>query len=225
MVRRLIELVNKNFFSSLLTRKTTSLPVDQLPLITISRESGSGGRLIAYLVAKKLGMRWRIYHKEIIDEIATQTKLEKELIREVDEKKIPLIEKLVDDLFGKRYLTLGEYYKNLVRILTTIGHRGYAIIVGRGANFFFPHALKVRIICEMTQRIEWEMQYEKLSRAQAVKRIEKSDSERDEFIRVLFHHDQRKAHHYDLIIRTGKSVSLNDAASLIVQMTKKKFRL
>lgn len=224
-MKRLFELVNKNFLLDLLTRKRESRSTAPLPLITISREKGSGGRLIAHLVAKKLSSRWKVYHHEIVDEIARQAKLEKKLIKEVDEKKLPLIEKVIDDLFGTRYLTLGEYYKNLVRILTTIGQRGYAVIVGRGANFLFPEALKVRIICEMPQRIAWEMQYEKLSRNAAINVIEKSDQERNHFVKSLFNHDQRKAHHYDLIIRTGKHVNLTDAADLIVRMAKRRFRL
>ena len=99
------------------------LPIEKkLPLITISRETGSGGRPIAYLVAKKLGRPWKVFHKEIIDDLAKGTHLEKKLVKEIDENKIPLIEEVIGDFFGKRYLNLSNYYKHLVEILTTIGH-------------------------------------------------------------------------------------------------------
>jgi hypothetical protein len=75
----------------------------------------------------------------------------------------------------------------------------------------------------MDQRINWLMEYEKISRSEAVKRIEKSDQECYEFERNLFKHDIKKAHHYNLIIRTGRSLSIKDAADTIVFLAKRRF--
>ena len=196
-----------------------------LPVITISREKGSGGRIIAQLVAKKLGGNWKVFHKEIVDEIAKQTHLENNLIKEIDEKNVPLIEKIIADFFGKRYLNLSSYYKHLVTIISTIGNRGYAVIVGRGANFLLPDALKVRVICEMKQRINWIKEFERVTEHEAIRRIEESDRVRKEFAEELFHHDHRKAHHYDIVVCTSKNLSVEDAANLIVDLTKKRFRM
>lgn len=225
-MRRLFELINRNVLVEILRLKGRPVSVTkELPLITLSREMGSGGRPIAYLVGKKLGKPWKVFHEDIVDELAKETHLEKKLVKEVDEAKLPLIEEILADFFGKRYLNLGSYYKHLTRILSTIGHRGYAVIVGRGGHYLFSHALKVRIICEMDQRIAWMMQYEKISRNEAVRRIRESDVKRIEFERAVYNHDIRKAHHYDLIIRTGKTVSIEDAADLIVILVKKRFNL
>jgi len=223
-MRRIYQLINQNLISDILSKKSVLSSSAKNPIITISRETGSGGKLIAVLVAKKLGKPWRVYNKEIVDEIAKQTHLEKKLIAELDEKHIPFIEELISDFFGNRYLNLASYHKQLVKILSAIGHRGFAVIVGRGANFLFPDALKIRIVCEMPQRIAWEMQYEKFTLKQAILRIEKSDQNRNAFIKTLFHHDQRKAHHYDLIIRTGRQISIEDAADIIVRLAKRMFR-
>lgn len=196
-----------------------------LPLITISREMGSGGRPIAFLVAKELGHTWVVYHREIVEEIAKKTNLEKRLISEVDENTMSLVEELIADVFGKRYLTLTNYQKHLAKILSTIGNRGFTIIVGRGAHYLFPHALKVRIISEMEQRIKWEIEYEHIIRSEAVKRIEESDNKRYEFERTMYGHDPKKAHHYDLVIRTGQNLSIENAAEIITQLAKRRFKL
>src|SRR3989344_1034734 len=215
-MKRLFELINKNIFVNLLTGRKRVLSMRrELPLITISREMGSGGRPIAYLVEKKLGPPWKVFHNEIIEEIAKEVHLEKKLVNEIDEKKIPMIEEVIGDFFGKRYLSLSKYYKHLVKILATIGHRGYAVIVGRGGNYLFPQALNVRTICETNQRIKWEMEYEHLTKSQAIRRIEESDKKRYEFEKAVFNHDLRKAHHYDLVIRTGPRLGIEDAADLI----------
>src|SRR3989338_2840809 len=222
-MKRLFQLINKNLFFSLLQGKTSGVAPQDLPIITIAREKGSGGRPIDDLVAKKLPSRWKVYHEAIVDEIAKETHLKKELIKELDERNIPLIDEMIAEFFGNRYLNMGNYYKHLIKTLTTIGHRGYAVIVGRGAQYLFPQALKVRVICEMEQRIEWMMQYEKISRSEAVRRLEKSDEERYEFERSIFKHDIKKAHHYNLIIRTGKMLSIEDAADTIAFLAKRRF--
>lgn len=225
-MKKLYQLIQRNFFPK---KDNSLLPLgfakEQLPLITISRESGSGGRIIAHLVTQMLGGKWKIFHKEIVDEIAQKTNLQKELIREVDENNIPLIEEIIADVFGKRYLTLNNYHKQLVRLLSTIGNRGYAVIVGRGAHYLFPHALKVRIICEMQQRIAWEMEYEGLTKQAAIEKIDTSDTKRSEFERNMFNHDWKKAHHFDLVIRTGTNLTIQDAADLIVLAAKQRFHI
>lgn len=224
-MKKLFELINKNLESTSIFGFLRGRERSSLPIITISREKGSGGRPIAFLVARQLGAPWRVFHKDIVDQIAKETNLEKELIEEVDEDNVPFIEQMIDNVMGKQYMNLSAYYKHLVRILSTIGNRGHAIIIGRGANFLFPSALKVRIICEMEERIRKVMKYEKVSRREAVEMIEESDKKRTEFTKSLFQHDPRKAHHYDLIIRTGVSVTLEDAADLIVDAAKKRFGL
>lgn len=196
-----------------------------LPVITISREMGSGGKAIANLVARRLGAKWKVYDKEIVDEIAKETHLEKKLVESIDEKRIPLVDELVTEIFGRRFLNMSGYYKHLIKVLSLIGQRGYAIVLGRGANFIFPHALKIRVICEMSQRIAWEMTYEGITRVEAIRRIEESDEERKKFVEALFSHDQKKAHHYDLVIRTGPNLMIEDATDLIVDLAKRKFKL
>ncbi len=227
-MNKLSELINKNIsFAKLFSLfKPHEAGDDQkLPLITISREKGSGGRPIAYLVEKKLRKPWKVYHETIVDEIAKEAKLEKNLIKEIDENNIPFIEELIDDVLGRRYVHLSTYYKQLVKIISTIGQRGDAIIVGRGAEYLLPHALKIRIICEWEQRITWMMEFEKLTRRQAVNTITASDTKRTEFIETLFHHDTRKAHHYDMVIRTSRQLPIEDAADLIVLEARRRFKI
>lgn len=224
-MRRLFELINKNFerFNfSLFSKKAEK---KALPVITISREKRAGGRTTAYLVAKKLGGKWQVYHKEIIDKITKEARLEKKLVEEVDERRLPFVETLINDVFGKRYLSLSSYYKHLVKVISTVAQRGYAIIVGRGAEYLIPHALKIRIIGDMEERIRHSMKYDNLSREKAIKWLKKLDEERIDFIKTLYNHDPRKAHHYDLVIRTGPNLSIDDAADLIVRLAKRRFKL
>ncbi len=225
-MKRIFNLVNKNLgnpFSLSLSQRTNKGEIN--PVIVISREKGSGGRPIAYLVTKKLGPPWEIYHKDIIDKIAQETTLETEETKDTGEKSQSVVSQLEGSALDKKYHTLNGYYKHLLHILAAVGNRGHVVIVGRGANFLFPHALKVRIVSTMKTRIDWVMKYEKISYKEALKKIQDSDKERVEFTQMLFKHNQQKAHHYDIVIRTGDDMSIEDAADLIVYLAKKKFKL
>jgi len=229
-MKNIFKLINKNFFifnKNLVCLLKRDKPKSSkiLPVITISREMGAGGRPIARIVIRKLGKSWRLYHREIVENIVKEAKLKQRLVKEVDEKKLPLIEEMIYGLFGRQYVSLSSYYRNLIKVVTTISQRGHAIILGRGANFILPNALNVRVICNMEQRIGWEMKFEKISRATAIRRIKKSDKERQAFIKTLYDHTNKKAHHYDLVIRTGPNLSIYDAVDLIIIAAKKRFNL
>lgn len=222
-MKRIFELINRNLEGTSLHHLYKNKNFT-LPIITISRERGSGGRPIAYLVAKKLKSPWRVYHKDIVEEIAHETALDPELIGQLDERQSSAIKELLNTVFGKKFLSMNAYYKHLLHILATIGTRGNAIIIGRGANFLFPGALKVRIVSTPEDRTHAMMQYEHISAKEAKGQIEKSDAERTIFAKELFQHDPRKAHHYDLVIRTSKDIDVESAADIIIALAKKKFK-
>lgn len=222
-MKRLFELINRNLEGASLRHfgKNKKNPL----IITISREQGSGGRPIAYLVAKKLKSPWRVYHKDIVEEIAQETSLDQELVEQLDEHHSNAIQELLNTVFGKQFLSMNAYYKHLLHILASIGTKGNAVIMGRGANFLFPTALKIRIVSSMEDRVQAMMKYEHISVREAKRQVEKSDEERTVFTKELFQHDPRKAHHYDLVIRTGKDIDVEDAADMIVSLAKKKFKI
>ena len=151
--------------------------------------------------------------------------MEEKLAQSVDSKKLPLLDIIIAKTFGKRFPHLSGYQRHLVKVMTLVGLKGYTIILGRGGNFLFPQALNIRMICRMDQRIVWQMTYENISRPEAIKRIEESDIERKDFVHSLFNHNHCKAYHYDLAIRTGSEVTIEDAANIIIDLAKRKFKI
>jgi len=224
-MKRLYELISKNLPKLTFPQHEKATPKGPLPIITISREMGSGGKAIANFIAKRLGDPWHVYDQEIIDEIAKEAHLEKKLIKSIDEKKLPLVDELVTEVFGRRFINMSGYYRHLIKVLSLIGQKGYAIILGRGANFIFPHSLKIRVICDMNQRITWEMTYENISRNEAIRRINESDEERGNFIETLYNHNHKKAHHYDMVLRTGPNLTIEDASDIIIDLAKRRFKI
>lgn len=196
-----------------------------LPVITISREMGSGGKSTANLIASYLGKPWTVYDHEQIDKIAKNKQLEEKLAQSIDQKKLPIVNIIIAKTFGKRFPHLSGYQRHLIQVMTLVGLKGYAIILGRGGNFLFPQALNIRMICSLDQRITWQMTYERISRSEAIKRIEESDEERRSFVKSLFNHNQCKAYHYDMVIRTGSFITIEDATNIIIDLARRKFKI
>ena len=220
-MEKFYEIFQKKFFPL----KEPYPVADIHPLITISREMGSGGKSTASLIALQLGKPWIVYDHELIDKIAKNKDLEQKLIDSIDPKRLPLAGIIMAKTFGKRFSHLSGYQRHLIKVMTLVGLKGYVIILGRGANFLFPHALNIRMTCQFDQRIIWQMTYEHISRPEAVKRIEESDKERKNFVESFFNHNHTKPHHYDLVIRTGSDITIEDAADIIISLAKRKLKI
>lgn len=221
-MEKFYKIFQKKFFPA---KKLSQYSNGSLPLITISREMGSGGKSTANLIASYLGKPWTVYDHEQIDAIAKNKQLEEKLSQSIDPKKLPLANIIIAKTFGKRFPHLSGYQRHLIRVMTLVGLKGYTIILGRGGNFLFPQALNIRMICQLDQRITWQMTYEHISRSESIKRIEESDEERRKFVKSLFNHNHCKAYHYDLVIRTGLNISIEDAANIIIDLAKRKFKI
>jgi cytidylate kinase len=192
------------------------------PFITISRESGSGGKPIAKAVAKKLG--FKIYDKEIIEMIAKKSKQRKSLIASLDEKDRGFVDDLVNSMLNPEYVSEETYIKNLFEVVLSVAHKGQCIILGRGSNFITSQygGLHVRLVAPFLVRAGYTAQYEGRSIYEARERVKEFDRERKEFIKKHFEKDPSNANFYDLVINTTY-YNIEQATNLILAAFKQKF--
>lgn len=175
-----------------------------LPVVTLSRQIGTHGTEVAQHLVELLGSPWQIWDQQLIDAIATHADARKELVQSLDEHAQGEIETVVKSLLGVQVLEPHSYHRHLVEVLLTIERAGYAIILGRGANFALPRALRVRLRATMPVRIQRVMQQMNLSREQAERKIHQTDEERAAFVQRVFHRRIDEEDAYDLIILTDK---------------------
>jgi cytidylate kinase len=192
------------------------------PFVTISRESGSGGKPIARAVAKKLGLK--IYDKQLIEMTAKKSKQRKSLIASLDEKDRGFVEDLVHSMLNPEYVSEDTYIKNLVEVVLSVAHKGNCIILGRGSNFITSQygGLHVRLVAPFLVRAGYTAQYEGRSIYEARERVKEFDRERKEFVKKHFDKDPSNANYYDLVINTTY-YNIEQAANLIVAAFKQKF--
>jgi cytidylate kinase len=194
------------------------------PVITISREPGSGGSEIARRLAKALDME--LIGAQIIQHVADSAKMSRKVIESLDEKEVTFRDTLLSSLFGEYRPWPGEYLQHLTRVIGTIGVFGNTIIVGRGANHILPQekAFKVRIIAPLEYRIKYFMEDRRYTKAEAEQYVVKTENNRKAFVRKYFNADVSDPKHYDIVINTG-GMSLEAATGAIIAAFKKKMNL
>jgi cytidylate kinase len=191
------------------------------PVITISREAGSGGSEIARRLSKTLQME--LIGAQIIQYVADSLKMKKGIIEFFDEKDVTVRETLVASLFGESRPWPGEYLQHLTTVIGTIGAFGNVIIVGRGANFILPksRAFRVRIVAPEEHRIKYIMEDRGVTRLQAEQYVTTTENDRKVFIKKHFKVDISDPKYYDMIINSA-SMSLDGVVDAIVSAFKKR---
>ena len=172
-------------------------------VITVSREPGSGGRIVAKRLAESLG--FDLFHQEIIHEMAKSSQASSRLLETLDEKTFSVLEDWISTLVNKKHLWPDQYLKQLMNVIGTIGRQGEAVIVGRGANFVLPPEgrFRLRFVAPLEMRVQNVARDFGVTVDEAKRRVLKTDSDRRAFVRKYFHADITAPFNYDLVINTG----------------------
>ena len=192
------------------------------PLITVSREFAALGATIGEQAAKKLGFSF--WDQEIVHAIAEETGAPQALLASLDEQARSRIEDFISESIMGAEATVGEYVRQLIRVVRTIERHGGAVVVGRGAQFVLAPeaALRVRVVCPYERRVQRYAEREGLSKREAERKVMQVERERQAFIRRHYDRDAREPSHYDIVINTENILS-DAAADLVVAAYGAKF--
>ena len=187
------------------------------PVVTISREPGSGGNVLGERLARRLSVE--LFHQEVIHAMAKSAKVSAQLLETLDEKGLSVLEDWMAYLVDFRHMWPDQYLKHLMKVIGAIGRHGGAILIGRGANFILPpeRRFSVRVIAPFEVRVANVVRNHQVSEAEARKRITKTDSQRRAFIRKYFNTSVADPLNYDMMINTG-SVSIDGAVESITAL-------
>ena len=176
-------------------------------IITISREFGSGGRLIGEEVAKKLGIAY--YDKDIINQIAEESGLSPDYIQESAElspKKGILAYALAGrDITGKSVEDM--VYEVQRKVILELAEKEPCVIIGRNADFILKDrddVLNVFIHGNMPEKMKRICQLYNVSEQDAVKMM--TDTDKRRMTNYNFYTDQRwgKASNYTLCLNSSQ---------------------
>ena len=169
----------------------------KIRIITVEREYGSGGAAIAEKLANRLG--WKLWDRNLTEEIARVAKVKHEAACRCDERVDPLLRRLFRvyargsyertlPVTDTQYFNADTMVKMLHKVIEDAASHGNCVIVGRGSPYILrnrPDAFHVFIYApveEKLRRLRAIGQPEKEAR----QLIEEVDSERAAFIRHYF---------------------------------------
>lgn len=186
------------------------------PYLLISRERGSGGLTVARMVGERLG--WRVFDREIVEEIARRAQVRRQLVESLDEHSRSLATELFAPMVDHSDLGKDAYFHHLREVVLALGQQGHVVIVGRGARCILPaeFGLSARLIAPLEFRAQRIADAGAITLAEARNQAQKIDAERDAF---LHHHFGKSATHllnYDLVLNAG---FLNSAAISEILLT------
>jgi cytidylate kinase len=190
-----------------------------MPVITVSRLTGSGGAEIGQRLAERLGASY--LNTQIIQEVAHRLGISEATAAQYDERAEAFIERLARVLwlsnpalapistpasplpFESTTQAFVEVTRELVREAARTGN---AVIFGHGAQFILaqqPEVLHVRFVAPLAFRVEQVMQREDISRAEAERRVREEDQRRANAIRQFYHADWHAPDPFHVILNTA----------------------
>ncbi len=193
----------------------------QSPVVSISREPGSGGRIIAEKLAEQLG--FDLFHQEVVHDMAKDANISMRFLEILDERALTTLDNWIASLVDKRFLWPDKYLHHLMKVIAAIGRHGASVIVGRGANFILSPEIRisVRIIAPFEFRCRHVADEFGLSMDEAGRRITKTESTRRSFIRQYFNTSIADPNNYDILINTG-AVSMDESVKIVAELVKQR---
>ncbi|HIE27739.1 TPA: cytidylate kinase-like family protein [Candidatus Poribacteria bacterium] len=211
-----------------------------MPVITVSRQFGSEGDVVAKKVATLL--KYDYVDKELITEVARRADVHPDEVRKFDERlESPLMRFLRRLIIPAGTYPITEipewtvFYEGPIERMPIQDHKDYLkfirttieqlwqrdniVIVGRGGQVVLrdkKDVFHVRIIASLEHRLGVVMKQTGLNRASATKLIQKNDKRQASFIRYCYNVDWDDSALYHLIVNTGE-MNTNLAAKCITE--------
>ena len=201
---------------------------DKKKLITISREFGSGGRLIGQKLADRLGVPY--YDKQLLDRIAEESGFSKEMMEDAEKKaKNSFLYSLASAMgageSGPESLSLNErFFLAQFDTIRNIASEGSCVIVGRCADYVLrgmPEATNVFVYAEESDKIKRAVEQYGVPENEVKKLMKDTDKARANY--YAYHTGRKWGDHvnYNLSIDSGY-IEIDDIVDLIIMYTDRK---
>lgn len=209
-------------------------------VITISREMGSGGTALGWILARELG--FILVDKDLILRAAQKAQVSCEAVARYDQEEFNKAKAVLEKMFTadpaiysplalihypiqgraaarrapvfdqERYLAITQY------LLRHLARQGNVILLGRGSQLVLadhPNTLHLRVIAPLEMRIRRIRHSRRLSEEEAGEAIQTRDRACARYLKHFYHRDWADPCFYDLVINTER-LSLEAAASAVI---------
>ena len=197
----------------------------KLPVITIEREYGSGGRVLGQTLSEKLGIPY--YDDDIIRMASEKSMVGEQFFRLNDEKpgKSPLFFKGAKNVPDKPSLpgnitkpeTLFRFEAEVIRGLAD---QGPCILIGRCSDYVlysteFENFISLFVYCDLSDKIRRVIKVDGVDTEEALSRIQRINRQRKSYYRYYTGNNWGDLTLYDLPVNTSH-ITIPQTAELVL---------
>ena len=194
-------------------------------VVTVAREYGSGGGLIAQRVAEEL--QWNLLDQSLIRDVARAAQVDRETVARYDERVDPWWRRFIHAAVRAAYIEAGaspldsQFFDEKVaalvrRVIASAAVRGNCVIVGRGAECVLQDrvdVLHVFIYGPWNERVS-RIRTRAYSLQGVEELIDSVDCERASYMRAYYGCDWKDPHLYHMMI--SSQMGIEAAVRMIV---------
>lgn len=187
------------------------------PVVTLSRDHGSGGREIAQHLAKRLAVP--VFDKELLDAVVERSGADPRLMAQLDEKTRGFWDSWIVSMLSGENVLEDNYRRHLVKVVLGIFNTGNGgVIVGRGAHLVLArqNVFRVRIIAPPETCAERVARERRIGLEEAGKEVASVNEGRAKFVWDVFKQRLNEPAAFDLTINTDHLSQYEEAAEIIV---------
>jgi len=205
-----------------LSASTTALHIRVRRAVTISRQAGCGGLIVAQKLAQYLEQHappgepvWTVFDRDLMLQVLADHKLPAHLAKFLPEGRISMIEDTLADIFGVRP-TAEILIRQTAETLLKLAGLGNVILLGRAGNMVtakLPHVLHIRLVAPLEDRIERIARDDGKTLVEARKFCLEEELSRAQYVKSYYNVDVNDPMNYHMIINTSR-VGYDAAAKL-----------
>jgi len=206
-----------------------------MPIVTISRQYGSGGSEVAERVAKALG--WHLYDNAMVDEVARRLGMSTEEVSAREERVpslperiatamalgvpevMPTVADLATEPSEERIVEVTK------RVIEEAVQAGPAVLVGRGAQCMLAaRADALHVFCYAPPEVlaSYVITNFGASPAEAQRIVAEKNHQREQYVKRYLKRSWRDLANYHLCVNTAW-LGLDGAAEVVVQLARERF--
>jgi cytidylate kinase len=189
-------------------------PKGPLPFITISRDSGAGGRTLAQSLLDEFAKRqgspvfedWSVFDGALCERVASDPELNVGLRELLDESSLNAAEDMVAVLLGKT--PQRDIHRKVIETIRELALVGRSIIIGRGGAGItrdLATGIHVRLVAPLAVRVEREAAEGGAATEEVTRIVQERDRNRASFVKRVCGHDINDPLLYDAVYNTERT--------------------
>jgi cytidylate kinase len=206
-----------------------------MPIVTVSRQYGSGGSEVAERVARALG--WTLYDNAVVEEVASRLRMTPAEVSAREERVPSLVERMATamalgapemmPMVGDIAAQPSEERMVMMtrRVIEDAVQAGPAVLVGRGAQCMLAarsDALHVYCYAPFEELVRYAVEVMGVPFGEAPRQVSDVNHQREEFVKRYFKRDWRDLANYDLCVNTAR-LGLDGSAELVTRLARERF--